>query len=413
MKIKIPFTDKFLNLETSSLRNPKQWLVDWFNGGSASKSGATVNERTALQVTAFLAGVKILAESVASLPLITYQKLEPRGKARAPNHPVYEVLHDIANEEMPAFQLRETIQGHAVNWGNGYAEIQRDGGGRVRGLWPLLPDRTWPERDPKTQKLRYRTTLMTGEQVILPFENVLHIPGFGFDGIVGYNPVILAKEAIGLSLATEEFGANFFGQGATPSGIVEYPDKLKEEAYQRYKKDVRTAHEGLSKSHRLMILEQGLKYHQVTIPPEAAQFLETRKFQVTEIARMLRIPPHMLAEMDKATFSNIEQQSLDFVVNSLRAWLVRWEQMIKMKLFTRADRAKGFFSEHLVDGLLRGDIKSRYEAYAIARQNGWYSVNDIREKENENPVAGGDTYSMNGSFIPIDSVAQGGENNSG
>lgn len=370
-----------------------------------------VNEDSAMRVTAYLAAVKIISETVGSLPLITYQKLEPRGKARAPNHPVYEVLHDIANEEMTAFQLRETIQGHAVSWGNGYAEIQRDRGGRVRGLWPLLPDRTWPERDPTTKKLRYRTTLTNGEQVILPFENVLHIPGFGFDGIVGYNPVILAKEALGLSLATEEFGANFFGQGATPSGIVEYPGKLKEEAYQRYKKDVRTAHEGLGQAHRLMILEEGLKYHQVTIPPEAAQFLETRKFQVAEIARLFRVPPHMLAEMDKATFSNIEQQSIDFVVNTLRSWLVRWEQQIGMKLFTASERRRGFFSEHLVDGLLRGDIKNRYNAYAIARQNGWYSVNDIREKENENPVEGGDTYSMNGNMVPIDSTGEGGENN--
>lgn len=411
MKLKIPFTNLFINLQTSTLSDPSRWLTDWFQGGSTSKSGAMVNEDSAMRVTAYLAAVKILSETVGSLPLITYQKLEPRGKARAPNHPVYEVLHDIANEEMTAFQLRETIQGHAVSWGNGYAEIQRDMGGRVRGLWPLLPDRTWPERDPTTKKLRYRTTLTNGEQVILPFENVLHIPGFGFDGIVGYNPVILAKEALGLSLATEEFGANFFGQGATPSGIVEYPGKLKEEAYQRYKKDVRTAHEGLSKAHRLMILEEGLKYHQVTIPPEAAQFLETRKFQVSEIARLFRVPPHMLAEMDKATFSNIEQQSIDFVVNTLRSWLVRWEQQIGMKLFTASERRRGFFSEHLVDGLLRGDIKNRYNAYAIARQNGWYSVNDIREKENENPVEGGDTYSMNGNMIPIDSTAEGGENN--
>lgn len=411
MKLKIPFINRFINLQISTLSNPARWLTDWFQGGSTSKSGATVNEDSAMRVTAYLAAVKIISETVASLPLLVYQRLEPRGKARAPNHPAYEVLHDIANEEMSAFQLRETIQGHAVSWGNGYAEIQRDMGGRVRGLWPLLPDRTWPERDPTTKKLRYRTTLTNGEQVILPFENVLHMPGFGFDGICGYNPVILAKEALGLSLATEEFGANFFGQGATPSGIVEYPGKLKEEAYQRYKKDVRTAHEGLSRSHRLMILEEGLKYHQVTIPPEAAQFLETRKFQVSEIARLFRVPPHMLAEMDKATFSNIEQQSLDFVVNTLRSWLVRWEQQIRMKLFTASERRRGFFVEHLVDGLLRGDIQSRYNAYAIGRQNGWLSVNDIREKENDNPVEGGDVYSMNGNMIPIDSTGGGGDNN--
>lgn len=371
-----------------------------------------MNEQSALRVTAYLAAVKIISETVASLPLIVYRRIQPRGKERAPDHPLYTVLHDQANSEMTAYQFRETLQGHILNWGNGYAEIERDGAGRVIGLWPLLPDRTWPERDQETQRLQYRTILPDGQQILLPSERVLHIPGFGFDGLVGYNPVKLAREAIGMALAAEQFGADFFGNGAKPSGIVEYPGRLSDEAYKRYKEEVQEAHGGLGKQHRLMVLEEGLKYHQVTIPPEEAQFLETRKFQVAEIARIFRVPPHMLGDLERATFSNIEHQSIEFVVHTIRPWLVRWEQAIRMKLLTPAERRE-FFAEFLVDGLLRGDIESRYNAYAVGRQNGWLSANDIREMENMNPVPGGDVYMVNGNMVPIDQAGEGGENNNG
>lgn len=211
-----------------------------------------------------------------------------------------------------------------------------------------------------------------------------------------------------MALATEEFGANFFGQGANPSGIIEYPGKLSDQALQRYKQEVRAAHEGLSNRHRIMILEEGLKYHQVTIPPEEAQFLDTRKFQIAEIARIFRVPLHMLAELDRSTNNNIEHQSIEFVVHTIRPWLVRWEQAIRMKLFTPLERQKGFFAEFLVDGLLRGDIESRYSAYAVGRQNGWLSANDIRELENMNPIPGGDVYLVNGNMMPAGQAGGGG-----
>lgn len=398
-------------MNITTLSNPDRWLVEELGGGKV-KSGVVVNEQSALRVTAYLAAVKIISETVASLPLIVYRRIQPRGKERAPDHPLYTVLHDQANSEMTAYQFRETLQGHILNWGNGYAEIERDGAGRVIGLWPLLPDRTWPERDQETQRLQYRTILPDGQQILLPSERVLHIPGFGFDGLVGYNPVKLAREAIGMALAAEQFGADFFGNGAKPSGIVEYPGRLSDEAYKRYKEEVQEAHGGLGKQHRLMVLEEGLKYHQVTIPPEEAQFLETRKFQVAEIARIFRVPPHMLGDLERATFSNIEHQSIEFVVHTIRPWLVRWEQAIRMKLLTPAERRE-FFAEFLVDGLLRGDIESRYNAYAVGRQNGWLSANDIREMENMNPVPGGDVYMVNGNMVPIDQAGEGGENNNG
>lgn len=400
------FSAMFQN-STTSASTPSQWLVDMFGGG-ATATGIKVNEQTALQSTTVFACARILAESIASLPLPVYKRLNGKGKARAPDHSLYSVLDEIANEEMTSFSLREAMQGHLALWGNAYAEIEYDRGGRVRGLWPLLPDRTWPERNKESNKLQYKTLLPSGMAAILPAERVLHIPGFGFDGLVGYNPIHMFRETIGMALAVEEYGSRFFGNGAKPGGVLEHPGKLSEDAQSRLRGSWNEMHQGLSKQHRIAILEEGLSYKQIGIPPEDAQFLETRKFQTAEIARIYRVPLHMLQDLEKATNNNIEHQSIEFVIHTLRPWLVRWEKSIKLKLLTSSERRR-FFAEHLVDGLLRGDTKNRYDAYAVARQNGWLSANDIREMENQNPVPGGDIYMVNGNMIPIDQASKGGD----
>jgi len=346
-----------------------------------------------MRVTAYLAAVKIISETIASLPLHLY-RAQNGSREQAVNHPLYEVLHDQANPEMTAYTFRETLQGHICNWGNGYAWIDRDGAGRVTALWPLLPDRTWPDRDDQGRLFYWTQLPKTGEMRKLDAFDVLHIPGFGFDGITGYNPIRLAAEAIGLALASEQFGARFFGDGATPSGIVEYPKTLKQEALDNFKKEVRRAYNGLENSHKIMILEEGLKYHQVTIPPEAAQFLETRKFQVAEIARIFRVPPHMLGDLERATFNNVEHLSIEFIQFTMRPWLVRWEQGLKMKLLSQRERRMGYYAMFSVNGLLRGDIKSRYESYTQAINNGWMAPNEVRELEELNPYEGGDAYHM-------------------
>lgn len=338
---------------------------------------------------AVFGAVRILAESVASLPLPLYQRLANGGKERATDHPLYPILHDLPNPEMTSYQFRETLMGHAALWGNAFAEIELARGGWVRGLWPLRPDLVIVRRI--NRRLVYDILMPKGPNVRLPWERVMHIPAFGTDGVVGYSPIALARQAVGLALGTEEFGARFFGNGARPGVVLEHPGQLSPEAHERLKKSIETRHQGLSNAHRLMILEEGMGLNEVGIPPEDAQFLETRKFQVAEIARLYRIPPHMLADLERATFSNIEQQSLEFVIFTLHPWLVRWEQAIGRDLLTVIERPT-YFAEHLVAGLLRGDTKSRYEAYSIGRQNGWLSANDIRKLENMNPVAGGDSY---------------------
>ena len=236
-------------------------------------------------------------------------------------------------------------------------------------------------------------------------DRVWHLRGLSNDGLDGYSPISLMRQAIGLSMAAEKFGAKFFGNDARPGGILLHPGQLGDEAAKRLTETWESRHGGLSGAHRVAVLEEGLSYKEIGIPPDDAQFLETRKFQVNEIARIYRIPPHMLADLERATFSNIEHQSIDFVTHTIRPWLVRWEQSIKQNLMVPADRDR-YFAEFLVDGLLRGDTKSRYEAYAIGRQNGWFSADDIREMENLNPLPDGkgEEYLIPLNMIPAGSA---------
>jgi len=368
------------------LANPDPWLVEALSGGKPA-SGVTVNEKKALQVSTVLACIRILSETVASLPLNVYRRLPGGGKEKAADHVLYPILHDLPNTEMTSFNFREALQGHLGSWGNAYAEIDFDRGGRPKALWPLRPDKTWPERDKKTGKIYYKVLLPDGKGAVLPSERVLHIPGFGFDGLVGYNPITLSRESIGLAKAAEEFGARFFANDARPGVVLEHPNNLSEEAQKRLKKSWEEQYQGLSNKHRIAILEEGMTLKEVGIPPEDAQYLELRKFQVAEIARLYRIPLHLLQEHEKSTSwgSGIEQMNIGFVIHTIRPWLVRWEQVIKWKLIPKPDQDK-YFAEFKIDGLLRGDIKSRYEAYAIGRQWGWLAPDDIRELENMNPL---------------------------
>jgi HK97 family phage portal protein len=392
----------------SGLANPDTWFTESL-GGNLTSTGIRVNENTAMNSTAVYACVRILAESIASLPLPVYKRNKGGEKERDPTHPLYTVLHDQANTEMTAFTLKELLMSHLCTWGNAYAEIEWDGAGRIKGLWPLPPDKTWPERNPSTKLIEYKTILSDGSGVTLSYDRVFHIPGLGSDGLVGYSPIRMSREAIGLSLAAEEFGSRFFGNGAQLSGVLEHPGKLGDKAVEHLRESFEEKYTGLSRAHRLMILEEGMKYNRIGIPPEDAQFLETRKFQLNEIARIFRVPPHLIGDLDRATFSNIEHQSIEFVVHTLRPWLVRWEQAIIMKLLTPLERRR-FFAEFVVDGLLRGDVKSRYDAYAVGRQNGWLSANDIRNLENMNPIDGGDAYLVNGNMMPVDQAGlEGGE----
>ena len=371
-------------------------------------SGKPVNERTAMQTTAVYACVRILAEAVASLPLHVYEYQDDGGKKLVHDHPLYYLLHDEPNPEMTSFVFRETLMSHLLIWGNAYAQIIRDGAGRVLGLYPLLPDKMEVQRDDKgniyyvySRNSDENPTFKEYGNIKLKAEDVLHIPGLGFDGLIGYSPIAMAKNAVGMTLACEEYGASFFANGANPGGVLEHPGVLKDPS--KVRESWNSVYRGVSNAHKIAVLEEGMKYQQIGIPPEEAQFLETRKFQINEIARLYRIPPHMVGDLDKSSFSNIEQQSLEFVKYTLDPWVIRWEQSLQRSLLLPGEKGK-YFIKLNVDGLLRGDYQSRMNGYAVGRQNGWFSANDIREMENMNPISdeeGGNLYLINGAMTKL------------
>lgn len=364
----------------------------------STTSGKTVNETTAMQTTAVYACVRILAETIASLPLHTYKSTSD-GKEKARDHPIYYLLSDAPNPEMTSFVFRETLMGHLLLWGNAYAQIVRDGRGNVIALYPLMPDKMTVNRSERGEI--YYLYNKEGQDYILHSHEVLHIPGLGFDGLVGYSPIAMAKNTIGMALATEEYGAKFFSNGANPGGVLEHPGVVKDPA--RVRDSWNSVYQGSSNSHKVAVLEEGMKFQAIGIPPEQAQFLETRKFQTEEICRIFRVPPHLVASLDKATFSNIENQSISFVVHTIRPWLVRIEQSINKALFTEAE-GKEYFVSFVVEGLLRGDFASRMQGYAIGIQNGFMSPNDIRELENMNRIEHGDIYAMNGNMLKLEDI---------
>ena len=377
----------------------------FFLGGTAS--GKYVTERSAMQMTAVYCCVRILSEAVASLPLQFYRYTDDGGKEKAVNHPLYFLLHDEPNPEMTSFVFRETLMTHLLLWGNAYAQIIRNGKGEIIALYPLMPNRMTVDRDDKGQLYyQYNTSkddapTMKGSMVNLKPSDVLHIPGLGFDGLVGYSPIAMAKNAIGMAIACEEYGAKFFANGATPGGILEHPGTVKDP--QRVRESWTSAFGGSSIANKVAVLEEGMKYTPISISPEQAQFLETRKFQINEIARIFRVPPHMVGDLEKSSFSNIEQQSLEFVKYTLDPWVARWEQAIVRSLFSTDEKTQ-YFVKFNVDGLLRGDYQSRMNGYAIGRQNGWMSANDIRELENLDRIPegeGGDLYLINGNMTKL------------
>lgn len=371
-----------------------------------STAGVTVTPATAMQSAAVYACVRVLEETVASLPLFMYKR-NGRAKERAPEHSLYRLLHDLPNPELTALEMRGMMMGHLCLWGNAYAEIVWDQAGRVVELWPLRPDAMELKRDDAGRLWYvYRMPQRSGAQLKpFPAENIWHIRGLSLDGLMGIGPIRQMRNALGLARAAEDFGARLFANDSRPGGVLKAPGKLTPEAAKRLKQSWEAGHRQ-ENQHRLAVLEEGIEWQQIGLPPEDAQFLETRKFQVSEIARIFRVPPHLIGDLDKATFSNIEHQGIEFVTHTIRPWLVRIEQSIARCLLTERERGT-YFAEHLVDGLLRGDIQSRYQAYALGRNNGWLSANDVRERENMNPIAGGDVYLVPMNMVPADELAAG------
>lgn len=372
-----------------------------------SSSGKQVTPRSSMQMTAVYACVRVLAEGIAGLPLHLYRYDEKCNQVKATDSKLYFLLHDEPNPEMTSFIFRETLMTHLLLWGNAYAQIVRNMRGEIVGLYPLMPDRMTVVRD-ENGALYYEYTRYGDEShstilgtVRLSPNEVLHIPGLGFDGLVGYSPIAMARNAIGMGLAVEEFGAKFFEKGAAPAGVLEHPTTVKDA--ERIRNNWENVYGGSGNSGKVAILEEGMKYSPISIPPDQAQFLETRKFQLNEIARIYRVPPHMIGDLEQSSFSNIEQQALEFVKYTLGPWVMRWEQQLSKSLLSPKEKGV-YFAKFNVDGLLRGDYQSRMNGYAIGINNGFMSPNDVRRLENMDLIPadeGGDKYMVNGNMCPL------------
>lgn len=365
-------------------QQPPGWVVQGY--GEESYAGESVTVEGALSVAAVLAAFTILMEDTASLPLITYRRLA-RGKERAFDSPYYLLLHDAPNPEHTSIVYREFIMGHLLGWGNHYSQKIWDRKGVLRELWPLRPDRMRVDR--KNGVRVYHYTQKDGTPRIFRQDEIWHIPAFGFDGLVGYSRITLARHAIGLSIATEKFGSKFFKNGANFDIVFKHPHTLSEPASNALTNSIREKYSGVENSHKFIVLEEDMSVEKIGIPPDDAQFIETRRFQLGEIGRMFRIPPHMLGDVERSTSwgTGIEQQELGYLSHTLRAWLKRIEQGA-MKDLLLAEEKRTLLIEHLVEDFLRTDIAARMEAYVKAVTNGFMSRNEVRERENLNPVAG-------------------------
>lgn len=354
----------------------------WSLTGTAT-TGQNVNTASALTYSAVWAAVRVISEAVSSLPLQVFMKDSQGGRSKALGHPLYRILHDQPNPEMSSLTFRETLMGHVLTWGNGYAEIVRDKTtGRVMELWPLDPSQVKIVRD-NEGNLYYQY----GTIIFLPAE-ILHIKGLAFDGVAGYSVIGMAKNSIGLGMAVEDYGATFFGQGGKPAGVITVPGKLNSEAIQNMRKSWEEMHSTNKNAHRVAILQNGVAYQSIGTPPDDAQWIASRTFQIEEIARWFKIPPSKLGN-GKGTYTNLEQDNLSFLQETLRPWLIRWEQEINFKLISSMD---SMYAEHNQDALMRGDSQGRAAFYAQALNWGWLSRNDVRSMENLPPFEGGESY---------------------
>lgn len=395
----------------STLSDPQQWLVDWANMGGLSASGQVITERNAVAVTTVFRCVNVISDSLSAAPLTIYERERDAegndvGREQLDDHPLHRLLHDQPNPEMTAMTFRHVLQGHLLIWGNGYAEIERDGAGRPIALWPLRPDRTFPKRMQIDGSVGYINMDDYGRQHVLDSYDVLHLMGFSFDGLRGYSPIALHREAIGLARACEDYAARFFGNDSRPGGVLEHPQRLKPEAAKRLKESWEELHRGGEKSWRIAVLEEGMKWQSVATPNEASQFNETRKLQILEVCRIFGVPPHKVMDLERATFTNIESQAIEFVQDAVMPWAERWEQEIWRKLLLPSEQAD-YFVEHNLDYLLRGDAVTRNQAYSDAWTHGRMSINEIRRIDNLDPVEdpSADRHWVPSTMMPIDAIA--------
>jgi HK97 family phage portal protein len=380
--------------QRSALKDPDSWLKSAFSG-SPTGSGEKVTTETALQQPAVFACVRVISEDLASLPCKVYKRLG-NGRESIESHPIARLLQKSPNPEMTPFTFKETLTGHILLWGNAYAEIERNGAGQPVALWPLMPDKM------QLKIVDHELIYIYDNRLIFSSDKILHIKGLGTDGIQGYSPIAYARETIGISQALERSGATFFANSSRPAGILTHPARLSEDAARRLRQTWDSMYSGSKNVGRTAILEEAMQWESVSIPNSDAQWIEARQLAMQDIARIYRVPPHLIGDLSHATFSNIESQQISYLQQTLMPWVRRWEQELTKKLIVEDD----IYVEFLAEEILRGNTSDRYDAYKVARESGWLSVNEIRQRENLNPIPDGDTYIQPLNFTTMGSEEQ-------
>ena len=365
--------------------------------GAKTRSGVQVDTAAALSIPAALSAVRLLSEAVASLPLIVYERAE--GRIRAVTHPLYSLLHEQPNHRHSPFQLKEMMMLSLLVDGNSYAFIQRDAVGQPVALWPVQASRVTVRQD-DNGNVTYEINTSSGQVVYRPDE-ILHIAGLSFDGLTGRSPISLARESLGSAVAELQHGSSFFKNSSIPSGVITHPGQLSEQGQELLKSSWQSAYGGTVASGKTAILEEGMKFEPIKFNNKDSQWLESRAFSVKEIARIFRVPPHLLGDLEKASYASIEQQNLDFLTYSLRPWLCRIEEAVNLQLLYEHERQQ-YFAEFLTADLLRADTKNRFESYQTALQSGWLSINEVRQRENMPTVPGGDKLFIELNREPLD-----------
>lgn len=392
-----------------SVGSTPAWLIDWFERGNLSTAGQRVTEETALTLTAVYNAITLISRTIAAMPITVYKRTDSGGRSPQPGHPVYRLLHDRPHTWYSPMQWEETALAHTLCGGNGYSLIERPGAGGVPvGMRLLPPNKVQPVFTADGQ-LRYEYREKPGTEPTVSYSDVdvVHWRGLGSDGIMGWSPIRVCANSLGLSIATQEYGANFFANGARATGALSHPGVLDDPARENIKKSFAESYQGTKNTGRPLLLEEGLTWTPLSIPPDEAQFLQTRQFGIAEIARIYNIQPHKLKDLSKSSFNNIESQNIDFVVDTLTPWLVMIEQELNYKLFTEREQRDGYYVKHNVGALLRGDLATRSAAHATALQNGWMSRDEVRAMEEMNPLGeGGDIYTVQLNLTPVEMLGK-------
>jgi len=394
-------------------------LAKLFGLGSRVSSGVTVDEHKVLGYPAVFRGVRILGNGVAKIRPLIYARTD-KGKRRATEHPAYRLVTRKAHPLIRAATLRRTLLHHALLWGNAYAAIYRDQAGRVLEMVPLLPDRTSlvridggevmldASRRSARGRLMYTTNIRGTQRNILP-ENVLHIRGLSFNGLDGVPVVEILKESLGLGMAAREFGSRFFGQGAVASGVVSMPGRLGEAAQEVFRKSIKEAHQGLGRAHLFMVLEDGAKFESMTVPPEHAQFLQTREFEIREVANIVGVQPHKLGDPSRKSYASLEQSNQEHIDDDLDPWFSEFEEEFTEAVLTEREKESDtHFVEFNRSALFRANLAARTAHYASGRQWGYYSPNDVRRFENQDDIGPqGDVYLVPRNMQPANEAIEG------